>query len=57
MFKNKAAYEYFRGKISLSEAARKAELIIWEMEQYLVSNGYKSSYSIEDLEKELQLLK
>ena len=57
MFKNKAAYEYFKGKISLSEAARKAELTIWEMEQYLVVSGYKSSYSIDDLEKELQQLK
>ena len=57
MFKKKAADEYVKGKISLSEAARKAELTIWEMEQYLVDNGYISSYSIEDLEKELQSLK
>ena len=57
LLEKKAADGYVRGKLSLSEAAHKAELTIWEMEQYLVDNGYKSSYSIEDLEKELQLLK
>lgn len=57
LLEKKAAGEYMKGKISLSEAARKAELTIWEMERYLVDNGYRSSYSIEDLEKELQLLR
>ncbi len=57
MFKKKAADEYLKGKITLSEAANRAELTIWEMEKYLVDNGYKSSYSIEDLEKELKSLK
>lgn len=53
----KAAEDYVKGRITLSEAAKKAELTIWEMEQYLVANGYKSGYSVEDLEKELLLLK
>ena len=57
MFKKKAAEEYMKGKITLSEAATRAELTIWEMEKYLVDNGFKSSYSTEDLERELQLMK
>ena len=57
LLEKNAAEEYVRGKLSLSEAASKAELTLWEMEQYLVANGYKSSFSIQDLEKELQLLK
>ncbi len=57
LLEKKAAEEYIRGRITLSEAARKAELTIWEMEQYLVANGYKSGYSVEDLEKEMELLK
>ena len=52
----KAAEDYLKGKATLSEAARKAELTLWEMEKYLVDNGFKSSYSVEDLEKELRLL-
>ncbi|MBI2141393.1 UPF0175 family protein [Candidatus Woesearchaeota archaeon] len=52
----KAAGDYLKGKVTLSEAARKAELTLWEMEKYLVDNGFKSSYSVEDLEKELRLL-
>jgi hypothetical protein len=40
----------------MSEAAKKAQITIWEMEQYLIENGYKSSYSIEDLKSELKLL-
>ena len=57
MFKKKAADEYLKGKITLSEAANRAELTIWEMEEYLVEKGFKSSYSTEDLERELRLLK
>lgn len=54
---DKEADEYVEVKITLSEAARKAELTVWKMEQYLVDNGYKSGYSTENLEKELRLLK
>lgn len=57
LMKKKAAEDYIKGKITLSEAANKAEMTLWEIEQYLVENGYKSSYSIYDLEKELALLK
>ncbi|HLD97543.1 MAG TPA: UPF0175 family protein [Candidatus Nanoarchaeia archaeon] len=53
---NKAAQDYLKGKITLSEAARKAEMTLWEMEKYLVDNGFKSSYSVEDLGRELRLL-
>ncbi len=41
-----------QGRITMSEAARMAELTIWEMEQYLVEQGYKSEYSIDDLRRE-----
>ena len=56
MVKNKAAQEYIQGKITMSEAANKAEATIWEMEQYLVEQGCKSSYSIEDLDREVKLI-
>lgn len=56
IIKKKAMQEYTRGKITISEAANMAEITIWEMEQYLVEQGYKSSYSIEDLEKEIKLI-
>ena len=49
----KAAQNYIEGKITLSEAAYKAGISVWSMEKYLVDNGFKSSYSIEDLRKEL----
>ena len=53
----KAAEDYVRGKVTLSQAAKMAELTFWEMEKYLVDNGFKSSYSVEDLAKEMRLLK
>ena len=34
-----------------------SNLTIWEMERYLIEKGYKSDYSIDDLDKELKLLK
>lgn len=52
----KVAEEYLKGNITLSEAAHKSGLTLWEMEKYLVQQGFKSSYSIEDLEKELKIL-
>ena len=57
MLGKKAAEDYLKGKITLSEAAHNAELTIWEMEKYLVDSGHKSSYSVDNLEKELRLLK
>lgn len=41
---------------SLSEAADRSGLTLWEMEQYLVHNGYRSDYSIEDLAREVEAL-
>jgi len=54
--KRKAAEDYMKGKITMSEVANRAEVTIWEMEKFLVENGYKSDYSIEDLERELNLM-
>jgi len=55
--KEKAAEKYRSGRLTLSEAAHQAGLTLWEMERYLVEHGYKSSYSVEDLEREAQLLR
>jgi predicted HTH domain antitoxin len=52
----KAAEEYKKGIVTFSEAARRAGLSVWEMENYLVSEGITSEYSIEDLERESKLL-
>lgn len=50
----KVAQNYVSGKITISKAAEKAGLTIWEMQQYLICNGFKSQYSIEDLKNETQ---
>ncbi len=55
--KENAAQQYIERRITLSEAARLANLTIWEMECYLVERGFKSEYSIEDLEREMKVLK
>ena len=47
---------YKKGKTTMSGAAQQANLTIWEMEEYLIDKGYKSEYSIDDLEKEIALL-
>ena len=51
--KEKAAEKYKKGKITLSKAAEEAEATVWEMEKFLVESGYKSEYSIKDLEREI----
>ena len=56
LVKEKAAEKYHSGRLTLSEAAHQAGLTLWEMETYLVERGFKSSYSVEDLERELRLL-
>ena len=48
--------KYMQGKITMSEAAHRAEITIFDMEQYLVEQGYKSSYSIEDLKREMRMI-
>ena len=50
--KKKAAEKYRQGKTTMSAAAGESGRTIWEFEQYLVANGYKSQYSIEDLNEE-----
>lgn len=55
--KYKAKEKYLVRKITLSEAAKMANLTLWEMQKYLVDEGYQSSYSIKDLEEDLHLLK
>lgn len=54
--KEKAAAKYRNGRLTLSEAAHQAGLTVWEMEQYLIEQGFRSNYSIEDLTREVQLL-
>jgi len=57
VIKRKAAEKYLEGKITMSEAAHLAGMTVWEMEKYLVDQGFKSAYSIEDLQKEMNILK
>ena len=57
LIKKKSAEKYVQGKITISEAAHRSELTIWEMEEFLVKQGYKSDYSIEDLDREIGLMK
>lgn len=54
--KKKTAENYAKGKITISEAAYQAGITIWEMEKYLIEEGFKSDYSVEDLEKEMKML-
>jgi len=52
-----AILSYVKGIITFSEAAKQADLTLWEMEKYLVEQGFRSSYSIEDLEDEMEDMK
>lgn len=53
---DKAAEKYRKGEITLSKAAEKAGLTVWEMQKHLVENGFTSEYSIKNLEQEAQNL-
>jgi len=53
---DRVAKSYIEGRLTLSEAAKIAGVTLWEMEKYLVEKGFRSSYSIDDLEKELKIL-
>lgn len=55
--KERAAEKYKEGKITFSEAAHRAGLSYWDMEQYLVGKGFRSEYSLDDLEEEINLLR
>ncbi|MBI4919657.1 UPF0175 family protein [archaeon] len=54
--KQSAARDYLEGRVTISKAAMLAGITLWEMEQYLVSAGFVSKYSLKDLEEELKLL-
>ncbi len=54
MIKKKASEDYIKGKITLSEAARQAELSLYDMEKFLVDQGFVSKYSIKDIKEELE---
>lgn len=54
--KKKVAEEYMQGRITMSKAADTAGITIWEMQQYLISMGFKSDYSIKDLGEEMELI-
>ena len=54
--KERAAAQYRKDGVSLSEAAHRAGLSLWDMERYLVEQGVASSYSTDDLERETRLL-
>ena len=54
--KQRAAASYRKGEVTLSEAAHRAELTLWNMERYLVEQGIASSYSTDDLERALHAL-
>ena len=57
LIRKTAAEDYCEGTLTLSEAAHQAGITLWDMERYLVEHGFISSYSLEDLDHELQLLK
>ena len=57
LIKKKSAEKYNKGEVTFSQAAFRAGMTLFEFEEYLVSNGFKSDYSIEDLEQEIKLLK
>ena len=52
----KAAESYVQGKITFSEAARRAGITLWDMESYLVARGFKSQYTVEELMEEAAAL-
>lgn len=54
--RERAAQGYREGRRTLSEAAGMAGMTLWEMQSYLVERGYTSSYGLEDLGREVELL-
>ena len=55
--RERAARLYKERRVSINGAAELAGLTIREMVDYLIRKGYKSCYSYEDLEKEMELFK
>jgi predicted HTH domain antitoxin len=56
IMKQRAMEKYKKGVLSFSEAAKQAGLTLWEMERFLVEQGFVSSYSVDDLESDLRRL-
>ena len=54
--KERAADEYRKSYLTMSEAAHQAGLTLWEMERFLIEQGFTSSYSLDDLMKEVRSL-
>ncbi|MBI4174275.1 MAG: UPF0175 family protein [Candidatus Aenigmarchaeota archaeon] len=54
--KNKAVELYKEGKVSLSGAAERAGVDIYEMISLLIEAGIKSDCSLEDMKKERETL-
>ena len=52
----KALLKYAQRRITLSEAARMADMTIWEIEDYFVRHGYTSDYGVEDLKNDMRFL-
>ncbi len=54
--KKRQPKKYKEGRTTLSQASKEAELSLWDFQQYLMAKGYVSSYSIEDLQEELETI-
>ncbi len=39
-YEEKSAKDYMEGKMTMTEAARKASLTVWEMEKYLICQEF-----------------
>ncbi|MFW6141272.1 MAG: UPF0175 family protein [Candidatus Saliniplasma sp.] len=52
----KAVDRYRKGEITINRAADIASITVWEMEKFLIDQGYISSYSVDDLKKEIKEL-
>jgi metal-responsive CopG/Arc/MetJ family transcriptional regulator len=50
-----AMERYKKGVVSISRAAGEAKMTVFEFVKYLINQGYKSKYSHDDLERELDL--
>ena|SRR3989338_9233226 len=54
--KERAARLYREGKITLTDAAHRADLTLWDFQHYLIDKGFTSSYSVADISEELKLI-
>ena len=55
--KEKASQAYRQGKITFSKAAQRAGITLWDFQHYLIDCGFVSSYSLENISEEIELLK